>query len=843
MDFRDRIEEFVQKSRESMDGSRESMEGSRESVRRRLELIDETREASDGRRESTAGRRESVGGRRESVGGRRESVGGRRESVGGRRESVGGRRESVGGRRESVGGRRDSVGGRRESVGGRRESMSRPRRESIQFAQVEVARLRARTWHGHRRKSQALPRVRTPSPVKETQTMIEKFVMAARVVRRLCQVALCMRKYAEDTLGKVFEGLSKPRRQSCLKEQGNVLSFDAGFFKTDFEHLFPDSAKRVAGKLPSERTPADLKLIGAVLRSLSNFRKYPRNIQDMLSRVVRYQSLGVNRVVIKKGHPGTAFYMVFSGRVGVVTTDDPDELMQRASMVVLSKGAIFGEMAMITGDKRNATIQTLEQTELVVVDSYNLQDSDMHVLLKRDFKYKFDFLSEVFTANLKPPRTLHFLATAKFNARELKCSNRILNLFLFEHRKLSLFSSWGDAPMERLASLSKTETMPHGNVVVTDMGREPMIVFVTKGNCDVIKLVDISQASIEMGDGESNISARVSSSHLLASLPTAKGSVTSPATLTKTPSSLHALPPIRQGTGSDEPSGEIAAGEEGEAVHQARRKSVVVGVRFKEHRKSSGPKQLLSFSDIPMPADVGRVESGDHIDERSRARAKRKYSRRISHCPQRVGTFMTLGKLGPGKAFGLAHVSKSPIPPHLSLVSRGASILHVTLRDFRAVSEGQPALQGLDTERVEVPPDKILCEKFFQESQWESYKRRVVEQTMVDIHRPKDGLGLRNYDAIDTYPMSEDILVIDVGSSALSFLQSFTGGIVLPRCQQTPASQAAQKRLGSEYINSPIFARDNKGSLRMIDMIEDRTRNPSRNQHGLKCHHLPQDSR
>ncbi|XP_066300407.1 cyclic nucleotide-binding domain-containing protein 2-like [Branchiostoma lanceolatum] len=805
----DRIEKFVQRSRESMDGSRESikgsresmdgsresmkgsresMEGSRESVRRRLELIDETRETSDGRRESTAGRRESVGGRRESVGGRRESVGGRRESVGGRRESVGGRRESV--------------GGRRESVGGRRESMSRPRRESIQFAQAEVARLRARTWHGHRRKSQALPRVRTPSPVKETQTMIEKFIMAARVVRRLCQVALCMRKYAEDTLGKVFEGLSKPRRQSCLKEQGNVLSFDAGFFKTDFEHLFPDSAKRVAGKLPSERTPADLKLIGAVLRSLSSFRKYPRNIQDMLSRVVRYQSLGVNRVVIKKGHPGTAFYMVFSGRVGVVTTDDPDELMQRASMVVLRKGAIFGEMAMITGDKRNATIQTLEQTELVVVDSYNLQDSDMHVLLKRDFKYKFDFL-----------------------------------------RKLSLFSSWGDAPMERLASLSKTETMPHGNVVVTDMGREPMIVFVTKGSCDVIKLVDISQASIEMGDGESNISARVSSSHLLESLPTAKGSVTSPATLTKTPSSLHALPPIRQAASSDKSSGEIAAGEEEEAVQQARRKSVVVGVRFKEHRKSSGPKQLLSFSDIPMPADVGRVESGDHIDERSRARAKRKYSRRISHCPQRVGTFMTLGKLGPGKAFGLAHVSKSPIPPHLSLVSRGASILHVTLRDFRAVSEGQPALHGLDTERVEVPPDKILCEKFFQESQWESYKRRVVEQTMVDIHRPKDGLGLRNYDAIDTYPMSEDILVLDVGSSALLFLQSFTGGIVLPRPQQTPASRAAQKRLGSEYIDSPIFARDNKGSLRMIDMIEDRTRNPSRNQHGLKCHHLPQDSR
>ncbi|XP_019624904.1 PREDICTED: uncharacterized protein LOC109470406 [Branchiostoma belcheri] len=615
--------------------------------------------------------------------------------------------------------------------------------------------------------------------------------MAARVVRRLCQVAMCMKKYAEDHLGKVFEGLSRPQR-SPLKEQGNVLSFDAGFFKTDFEHLFPDSAKRVAEKLPSERNPADLRLIGAVLRSLSNFRKYPRNIQDMLCRVVRYQSLGMNRVVIKKGHPGTAFYMVFSGRVGVVTTDDPDELMQRASMVVLRKGDIFGEMAMITGELRNATVQTLEQTELVVVDSFNLQDSDMHVLLKRDFKYKFDFL-----------------------------------------RKLSLFCPWGDEPMERLASLAKTETMHHGQVVVTDMGQEPNIVFITKGHCDVIKLVDISQASTGMGDDVSNVSAKISS-HLLVS----------PTTLTKTPSSRHVLPPIRQGTASEElvrSSEETVAGEkEGEA----RSKGAVFGVRFKEHQRSAGLlKQLLSFSDIPMPDDVTRLESGDHIDERSRARAKRKYSRRISHCAQRVGTFMTLGKLGPGKVFGLAHVSKAPIPPHLSLVSRGASILHLTLRDFRAVSEGQPALDGLNAEKVEVPPDKALCEKFFQESQWESYKRRVVEQTMVDIHRPKDGLGLRNYDVIDTYPTSEDILVIDIGSSALSFLQGLTEGAVVPRDRQTPASRAAQKRLGSEYIASPIFARDNRGSLRLIDMIEDRTRNPCRNQYGLKCHHLPQDSR
>ncbi|XP_035658435.1 uncharacterized protein LOC118403742 isoform X1 [Branchiostoma floridae] len=253
---------------------------------------------------------------------------------------------------------------------------------------------------------------------------------------------------------------------------------------------------------------------------------------------------------------------------------------------------------------------------------------------------------------------------------------------------------------------------------------------------------------------------------------------------------------------------------------------------------------MLSFSDIPLPSQLdGGQSSDDEIEERSRARAQRRYSRRISHCDQRVGAFMTLGSLEPGQAFGLAHVSEAPIPPHLSLVSRGASILHVTLRDFRAVSEGQSALLGLDTEKVEVPAERELCERFFQESQWESYKRRVVEQAMVDIHRPKDGLGLRNYDVIDTYPTSEDNLVIAGRSRRdVHFWNGLIGDAVRQRSHQdTSSSRTARRRLGSEYIASPVYARDNRGDLRLIDGIQDRSRAPSRNQYGLKCHHFVQE--
>ncbi|XP_066299947.1 cyclic nucleotide-binding domain-containing protein 2-like [Branchiostoma lanceolatum] len=486
-------------------------------------------------------------------------------------------------------------------------------------------------------------------------TMKEKFVMAARVVRRLCQVALCMRKYAEGQLGKPFEFVSKQHYRVATKEgEGGgdqELSFDPGFFKMDSEYMFPESAKRVAEKQPADRTPADLRLIGAALRSLGSFRKYPREIQDMLCRVVRYQSLGVNRVVIKKGHPGTAFYMVFSGRVGVVTTDDPDELMQRASMVVLRKGAIFGEMSLITGKPREATIQTQEQAELIVVDIHNLQDTELHARLKQDFKCKFDFF-----------------------------------------RHLELFSQWNDEAVVRLASLARTQECVHGKVVVRDMAEEPTVVFVAKGMCSVVKLLDLSNASKQM---EQNVATQSSVS------PSSRLRTTSATTRRFKPLEERPFPPLRPQTVPSNKRRTFSESGKKKVSGLARSKSASVGGKSRGGRENSiAVRPLLSFSDIPLPSHLDEGESDDDIDKRSRASSQRKYSRRISHSEQRVGTFMTLGSLEPGKTFGLAHISDAPIPPHLSLVSRGASVLQVTLRDFRAVSEGQPALQGLEEENV-----------------------------------------------------------------------------------------------------------------------------------------------
>ena len=60
------------------------------------------------------------------------------------------------------------------------------------------------------------------------------------------------------------------------------------------------------------------------MRTLKGFRKYSPREQQLLGMTVRYEKFGRRRVVIRKGHIGTAFYMIYSGSVAIVIQGDED---------------------------------------------------------------------------------------------------------------------------------------------------------------------------------------------------------------------------------------------------------------------------------------------------------------------------------------------------------------------------------------------------------------------------------------------------------------------------------------------------------------------------------------
>lgn len=69
-----------------------------------------------------------------------------------------------------------------------------------------------------------------------------------------------------------------------------------------------------------------------------------------------------DKVIFHEGDASTDAYVVQSGRVGAFKNDESGK---RIRLAIMEKGAMFGEMAAITGEPRGATMMALEPTVVV----------------------------------------------------------------------------------------------------------------------------------------------------------------------------------------------------------------------------------------------------------------------------------------------------------------------------------------------------------------------------------------------------------------------------------------------------------------------------------------------
>jgi len=76
-----------------------------------------------------------------------------------------------------------------------------------------------------------------------------------------------------------------------------------------------------------------------------------------------------DKVIFREGHDGTDAFVLESGRIGVYKTTDG----KAVRLAVLEKGAMFGEMAAITGERRSATTIALEPCVVVRISKTTIQ--------------------------------------------------------------------------------------------------------------------------------------------------------------------------------------------------------------------------------------------------------------------------------------------------------------------------------------------------------------------------------------------------------------------------------------------------------------------------------------
>ena len=70
------------------------------------------------------------------------------------------------------------------------------------------------------------------------------------------------------------------------------------------------------------------------------------------------ETIPAHQTVIREGEAGDKFYLIRTGRVSV------QRAAQSQPLAILKEGDFFGEMALLTGHPRNASVVALEETVL-----------------------------------------------------------------------------------------------------------------------------------------------------------------------------------------------------------------------------------------------------------------------------------------------------------------------------------------------------------------------------------------------------------------------------------------------------------------------------------------------
>jgi voltage-gated potassium channel len=93
------------------------------------------------------------------------------------------------------------------------------------------------------------------------------------------------------------------------------------------------------------------------------------SISDLVS-ILTARTVHAGTVIIRKGEPGDAMYFIASGAV---------EVEAQAGKRRLEEGEFFGEMALLTRERRTATVTAIKSTDLLVLDC-----DDFHRFIDRN---------------------------------------------------------------------------------------------------------------------------------------------------------------------------------------------------------------------------------------------------------------------------------------------------------------------------------------------------------------------------------------------------------------------------------------------------------------------------
>ena len=107
-----------------------------------------------------------------------------------------------------------------------------------------------------------------------------------------------------------------------------------------------------------------------LLRNVLLFAALPESQLQLLTRVVGRKSHPRNSTIIAAGDITDALYIVISGRLKVMMSDDEG---REVILAILNQGEFFGEMGLIDESPRSATVIAIEPCELLTISKLDFK--------------------------------------------------------------------------------------------------------------------------------------------------------------------------------------------------------------------------------------------------------------------------------------------------------------------------------------------------------------------------------------------------------------------------------------------------------------------------------------
>src|SRR5213079_232102 len=97
------------------------------------------------------------------------------------------------------------------------------------------------------------------------------------------------------------------------------------------------------------------------LASVDLFATLPAELRSQIARAAPLAVYGAGETIVRQGEEGQSMFVVSSGVVSVVLEPSRDELAR------IDRGGYFGEMSLLTGEPRSATVLAVEDVEIVEI--------------------------------------------------------------------------------------------------------------------------------------------------------------------------------------------------------------------------------------------------------------------------------------------------------------------------------------------------------------------------------------------------------------------------------------------------------------------------------------------